>query len=84
MARTYAVPDKRIINVDETALLLLPVKSQGWSRCGEKSAQVVAGKACFTASLIVAKEGEHVYTQIIFKGETPAVAPTLPADYLPS
>lgn len=79
-AAEWDVDKRRILNVDETCLLLLPALPYGWSKRGEKSRQLVADKQAITASVVLSMaEDGPAYTQLIFKGLTDACHPAAAA-----
>ena len=59
----------RLVNIDETALLLLPLASRGWSRRGEKCKHVGVDKDCVTVTTAVGRFPWETFQSDHFQGD---------------
>ena len=79
----HTVGPDRAVNIDETAVRLLPTSSFGWSTEGEKSAQLQSGTAVVTATVAVTMAEETpAWLQVFFEGKTHSVIPEATLDRL--
>ena len=72
----HAVSAERVINIHETSFRLLPVKTIGWSRRGDKQAQLQSNTrelTTFTAAFSMDRGTLDMLLQIVHAGNTDAV-----------
>ena len=73
----------RVINLDETAVRLLPTASYGWSVKGQKPVQLQSGKSVTTGTVALAMDEQTpAWLQVIFQGKTSAVLPDVRPEVL--
>ena len=77
----HAVGADRVVNIDETSCLLLPVHQIGWGRRGAKQAQLQGNTkkaTTFTVAFSMDRGPLDMLVQIVHAGKTAAVLPEKP------
>jgi transposase len=76
LRRFHNIEESRTINVDETAMLLLPLAQRGWSPTGQKSLQCSKENQFVTVTLAMPIRQGPLLANIVFKGSTDKSLPS--------